>query len=335
MIQHLIIFGLSVMVRILSINEQIKGIEYKSQDYPLKKRRDSCKEFKIQLAKDIAKRALIELGVGLAFAAVACLFVATPAGMATLLICAVATVAINILLRTGSAYCMYRLFLLKYKESENAEIKRTYFLNLLNFLRYLVPGVFSTLVDANTRDLIVHEGGHALAAHILIKNPRTKITIVPTQGGQTSYRIGALTKIGEFFGRNKSKLIIAAAGPAAAVVTATFTLGVSLSIRKSNPELSRYLKVIAVDSIAQQAFYALSALWVSATNKGHDFLQLMAGGIHPAVAVIAIVALPIIVRIGFFIYDKVKEIIKEREANQFNKIGLAPYNRLMREAQAA
>ena len=33
----------------------------------------------------------------------------------------------------------------------------------------------------------------------------------------------------------------------------------------------------------------------------------MAGGVHPLVSAVSIVALPILVRIGFYIYDKIKE----------------------------
>lgn len=326
------------MVKILSINEQINGIEYKSRRYPIKDKRDHCKALRNQLIKEVAKRTLIELTISLAFTAAACIFVATPVGMATLLICAVAAVALNIILRSASAYCMYRITQLQYSDSVNAQIKKANFYTVLNFLRYLTPGIFSSMVDAHTRDLIFHEGGHALAANLLIKNPNSRITIKPLEGGQTAYRLGPLTKLGEFFGRNNSKLIIAAAGPAVSVVTATIGLGASLAIRKSNPEMSRYLKVIAADSIAQQAFYALSALWAPATQKGHDFLQLMAGGIHPIAAVVSIVALPIIVRVGFFIFDKVKEHLAEKaKARQMglDRVQIPPYKRFMRMAKAA
>lgn len=326
------------MVRILSINEQIKGFEFKFRRHPIQEKRDHWKEFKNQLIKEIAKRTIIELAVSLAFTAAACLFVATPAGMATLLISAIAAVVINILLRCAAACCMYRISQLKHSDSENAQNKIANFYSILNLIRYFIPGVFSTMVDANTREVIFHEGGHALAAHLLIKNPRTRITLKPGEGGQTVYRLGPLTKIGEFFGRNKSKLIIAAAGPAVSVVTATIAIGVSLGIRKSNPEMSRYFKVMAADSIAQHAFYALSALWVPATQRGHDFLQLMVGGVHPVAAVIAIVAVPIIVRIGFYIYDKIKESMAEKaKAKAVGQDGfqIPHYRKFMNMAQAA
>lgn len=273
----------------------------------VKEQIEACKQYKNMLIKEVAKKSLIELAISLAFSGIACFFVATPMGMATLLICAVTAAALNAIFRSVGACCKYRIFQLKNDPSEEAQKEKAYYQKILKFFQYIAPLTFSGLVDTNTRDLLIHEGGHALAANILIKNPNTHITVYPLKGGQTSYRMGALSKIGEFFGRAKSKLIIAAAGPALAVVTATIGFGTSLAISKSNPELSRYMKVAAITSIANHVLYALSALWTSVTQKGHDFIQLWAGGIHPIVSAISIIALPIIVGIGFFIHDKIKE----------------------------
>lgn len=312
------------MVRILSQQEQTTGIETRHKECASsQKRTNLCKELKGKLIKEIVKKTFIELAVSLLFVGAACFFVATPIGMITLLVCAVAAIAINVLIRSIGAYCMYRLLQLKNETSVKAQEKKILFEKMFNFMNYMAPITFSTLVDDQTRELIVHEGGHALAANILIKDPRAQITIDPMKGGKTTYYVGALTKVGEFFGRANSKLIIAAAGPALSVITATIGFGASLALRKSNPELSRYLQVVSIGSIAQNVFYAFSALWTAVSQKGHDFLQLMAGGLHPIAAVVSIVALPILVRLGFFIYDKIKEKIAakaaRREAQHINK----------------
>ncbi len=313
------------MVKILTANEQITGIEnVPSHLCSLKKEKlNAFKELKNKLIKEIAKKSLIELAVSLAFAGIACLFVATPVGMATLLISAVAAVAINILLRSANAYCRYRFSQLEHVNTSIALEKKQLLQTGINILNYLAPVTFSSLVDSQTRALIVHEGGHALAAGLLVKNPRFQININPFNGAQISYRLGALTKLGEFFGRANTKLIVAGAGPALAVATATIGYGASLVLNKSNPELSRYLNMIAVDVLVAHVLYALSALWTSTTQKSHDFIQLMAGGVHPVAAAISIIALPLIVRIGFFVYDKVKakaaEKIAAREAIHHGK----------------
>lgn len=294
------------MVQILSFNSRTIDIELKKHS-ALSSKRNLSQALKIQLIKEIVKKTLIELAVSLIFVGAACLFVATPLGMATLLACAATAVALNILFRSLAGFCHYRLFQLKNAHTHAVLTKKNSFEAALRFLNYLVPMTFSSLTDAQTRELMVHEAGHAIASQVLIKNPQARIRIKPFEGAVTSYRLGTLTKVGEFLGRENVKLFIAASGPAFSVLTAVAGFSTALAIRKSKPELSRYLKVIAIDSIAQHAFYALSALWTSSAQMGHDFVRLMAGGVHPVAATISMLALPIIVRIGFFIYDKIKE----------------------------
>lgn len=300
------------MVRFLTLQEQETGIETRHKEcFSTRKKPNICKEMAIKLIKEIVKKTLIELAVSLLFAGVGCLFVATPMGMATLLIAAVAVVAINILIRSIGAYCWYRLFQLQYNNSPKAQAKKVLFESTFSLMNTLAPTTFSTLVDSQTRGLIVHEGGHALAATLLIKDPQVRIKINPFQGGVTSYNTWPLTRLGELFGRENSKLLIAAAGPLFSVITATTCFGASLALGKSHPELSRYLKMTSLDCIAQHAFYAFSALGTAASEKSHDFVNLMGAGLHPLAAVVSIIALPILVKLGFFIYDKVKEKIAE------------------------
>lgn len=283
----------------IALDNKIHPVELQAVQHPKPKiKKNRFNPLKIRLIKEIAKKSFIELAVALAFTGVACLFVATPAGMLTLLVCTITSVAINILLRSVAGFCKYRLHHL-----HAADKKRKYYQRLLYFLSYLVPLNFSTFVDQTTRNIIVHEGGHYWAAKLLIKNPRGRISLTPLEGGQTTYRLGALTKFGTIFGRANVKLIVAAAGPAVGVLAATGALVGSLALRNSHPELSRYLLMIAVVSIAQHVFYALSALWTSTNQKGHDFIQLMAGGVHPVVAAITMIALPLIVRVGFFVAE--------------------------------
>ena len=312
------------MVKFSTINKQtvcLKSRYYKTQP---KLKQTPAQEFKTKLIKEIVKKSLIELAVSLAFTVATCFFVATPIGMATLFICAIAAIAINILLRSIGAFSLYNLFLLKHNNSTSAQEKKQLYNNLYIY-QFFAPLTFSLLVDSQTRSLLVHEGGHALATKILVKNPRPHITINPGEGGVTSYRLGALTKIGEFFGRANAKLIIAGAGTALSITTATLGLATSFALRKTNPELSRYLNIMAIDSVAEHVFYALSALWTATTQKGHDFIQLMAGGVHPVVSVVAIVALPLIVRIGFLIYDRVKESAEQKEAQRLRFANLKTY----------
>lgn len=302
------------MVRIHTFSEQINGISLSQKNFIQQK--TPSKELRKELILEVVRRSLVELAVSLALTGIALFFVATPIGMAVLLTCTIVAIAINVLLRSGAAYFKYRLFQLQYDNSIDGLKKRETFQLAYNILQYLIPGTFSAIVDSNTREKVVHQGGHFLFAKLLFNNSQAKTTIKPLESASTSYHANALTKVGEAFGKTNSKLIVAAAGPALSVISAAVTLGTSLALRKTHPELSRYLKVIAVDSIFMNASYALSALWTAATKKSHDFLQLMTGGIHPIVSIISIIALPLIVRIGFFIHDKIKERLAEKAALQ-------------------
>ncbi|KIC73860.1 hypothetical protein DB42_BP00410 [Neochlamydia sp. EPS4] len=288
---------------------------------PIQRNYNPCQALKTALIKEIVKKSLLELAIALSFTGLACLFVATPLGMATLLLSTIASLAITTLLRLARAYCIFRVFQLKHSTSRKAVEKKTQFTSWVGFINALIPTAFRQLVDANTREVIVHEGGHALAAKILIKNPLVNVSITPFNGGQTTYYVRSLTTIGQYIGRANSELLIVAAGPALAVLAATAGYSASLALSKSHPELSRYLKTATLSTISQHFLYALSALWTTTSIQKHDFVNLMAAGLSPIVAAISIVALPILIRVGFYIYHRNKGSQKEK-TNEKEKIAL-------------
>lgn len=282
--------------------------------------KDVNAELKKRLIIEVVKRTLIELAISLAIAGAVCLFVVTPVGVATALIGAVAVVSINTIFRSANAGLEYKIQQLR-KEKENPEKHETLKKCKLiqRFTKYLAPITFANGYDMHTRDVLVHEAGHAVAAKLLIKKPDVKVALNPYAGGVTSFRFGALTRLGEFFGRNNSRLIISAAGPALSICSAIASIAASFGLRNANPEISRYLRCMAISSIVQHVFYALSAFWATAANKGHDFLQLWMGGIHPLVSIAAMVAIPILVSVGFLIYDyHQKRIRKQQIQTQFS-----------------
>lgn len=177
----------------------------------------------------------------------------------------------------------------------------------------MAPTCFSVL-DSTTRDVVIHEGGHALAASALYKNANPKITVMPLQGGVTTFWINGLTKVGKFFGEKGSRLIVAGAGPAAAVLADTIHIGVAHVIRKTHPTLSSYLKITAIISLIGHVMYALSALSIKQQMPGHDFVALWMGGIHPVASIVAMVALPLIVKLGLCAYDHIRAKQKENRA---------------------
>ena len=264
----------------------------------------SLKERQDSIIKDIALSSLKELGISLTLAGITCFFVAAPA-IPTLLAGTIGIVAINIFLRSLVGYAAYEIQLMKGDPLINAndlKVAERYY----EFLQYVCPMTFSIL-DTSTRNVLIHEAGHAFAAIHLYQNARPWIEIFPFKGGVTHYWVGSLTKMGQFFGSKCSSLIVTAAGPTAGILAATIDIGLAHGLKKKHPKLHRYLLCNAITNIAQHILYALSALWEKKPSSGHDFAKLWkVGGIHPIVAVVCMVALPLIVKTALFALDSYK-----------------------------
>lgn len=253
-----------------------------------------------KIIQNVAMSSLKEFAIAMTFAMITCTFVATPAGASVLVITALAVVAFNTLARTIGGGCTYALHRM---DNENSFPSR--FCKVTQTVcNYLAPMSFSIL-DSTTRDVVIHEAGHAAAAAMLYKDAKPQITVMPLQGGVTSFWINGLTKMGRFFGEKGSRLIVAGAGPAAAVLADTIQIGVAHVVSKKHPTLSRYLKITAIFSLIGHTFYAMSA-FTATKIVGHDFAVLWAGGIHPVVSIVAMVGLPIIVKLGLCAYDHIK-----------------------------
>ncbi len=261
----------------------------------------SAKATAWKIIKEVARVSLTELAVSFAFVSVTSFFLTTPAGASLLIISALAIVAINTVVRSLGgvfAFCAER--------NQNPHSFSSKFCrHSLTVCNYIAPLNFSIL-DSTTRDLVIHEGGHLVAASLLYKNAQPEIIVRPFQGGATSFWTNGLTKLGQFFGEKGSRLIVAGAGPAAAVLVNSAHIGIAHAIRKTHPNLSRYLKVTAIISLVGHIFYALSALTPKNHMPAHDFVALRAGGIHPVASIVAMVALPIIVKLGLCAYDHLK-----------------------------
>jgi hypothetical protein len=249
------------------------------------------------LISDVAKKSLTELGVTLAFSAATAFFVT---GSAVILpLGAIAIVAINTGLRGLSAYHTY-----KYKTLETVrplkleEVSDYSFFN--EMMKRLRAKVFCYF-DQYTRDLVTHEMGHAIAFKAFYEGT-PKITIHPFGNGQTTVlNYTGLTKLGKALGDKRCDLISAGAGTGLSLLFALGNIAISHAVRKEHPELSTYLLTMAITSIAIHAMYALSGLYKQ--NASHDFGAMAAMGVHPLVAAAAIVAIPLIFKLGLEIYS--------------------------------
>lgn len=240
-----------------------------------------------KLISDLAKSCLAEFAMSVAITGVTSLFVVTSTGMSTLLVTALAVGAINTVIKTIIAYLQYRIFQLQ--DGHRRENLRA----IVEGHNWTTAAVF-TYLDRTTRSVLTHEVGHAAAASLLYHNANPTIEIFPMEGGVTRYYPSVLSKIGKYLGKKNADLFVTAAGSGASILFATGSLILASHIKKSHPQLHRYLVATAVMSIVQETFYAITALWTPKKHLSHDFVALWRHGIHPVVSAIAMVAVPIL-----------------------------------------
>lgn len=143
---------------------------------------------------------------------------------------------------------------------------------------------FALFTGTNVQTLI-HETGHALAAHVVYPNARPRIEIVPFGGGITRFN----TEPGGI-----KRLFVVASGPGLALLVSSVALAIGIAIRKKYPQVGKILICYGVFDFLHHAQYAYSALLPSLPH--HDFALLAAAGLNPVVATIAILAIPLLIK---------------------------------------
>lgn len=257
-----------------------------------------------QIIAEIARKSVNEFLVGMTFSGMACFFVATPAGMLTLLTATVGMVAINILIRAAAGYATLCVRELENDESDEARQKRQAYETFIDFTKYLCPLGFSR-IDSATRNVLIHEGGHALAVIALYKETLPEITISPFEGGMTEFIPEELSAFGNSVGEENAAAIVAAAGAGLAILFATAQLIAGHSLSENYPELSRYLEVTGLVTILEHIGYAASAL-LRECSEGHDFFFLREGGVSPAFCIALMLLLPLIAKTLLYVIDQLR-----------------------------
>lgn len=267
---------------------------------PLLPRVEKSQDIRNQLIKEVALATLKEIAISFAITGICCLFVATPAGVAFLLATTAAMVGFNFFIRLLGGYTAYKLI-----HAEDEKQKLNYGATL-TFLSYICPLTYS-MVDVYSRNVLVHEAGHALAAMACYKNANPRVVILPPDGGYTEYQAGPLTRFGEKIGSKASNVLVSGAGAGLALICSASQIFASHKLQKSHPALSKYLFFTALFSIFQHITYALTALVTSPEHVSHDFVALWLGGIHPIAAVMFMIVVPIIIKIILYMIDSYKE----------------------------
>jgi hypothetical protein len=245
------------------------------------------------LIRDVAKSCLTEFAVSLTFTSVTTLFVTTATGVTTLVVLALGVTVLNALVKSIAAYLQYRCFQLQRVHTPEAVDQREKLQDLTEYFNTLAPMNF-TFLDTTTRNVLVHEGGHALAANLVYKGANPRVEVFPLEGGVTSYYPRLLSNFGKYLDWKNADLFVSAAGTGSAVLFAAGSLVVASHIRETHPQLHRYLVALSIVSVLQHAMYAISALWAPSKSLGHDFVALWRHGIHPIVSAITIMAVPML-----------------------------------------
>jgi hypothetical protein len=244
-------------------------------------------ELKPSTIQNVVSSSSKELAGSLLCVAVAAPFVSQPAGIALFVAAAVSCVAVNTLIRAVGDCISASL-----SANRDPNVQRT--LKIASAIYgYVAPLLLSPLILASAH-LLVHEAGHFLAAKLLFSNAAPKITITAFGDGLTSYAYAPLSALGRRLGIARSYLLISAAGPAASVLASSLSTCLSHCVRKSYPNLRRYLLVAAIINLASELLYALEPLTKSNLPSSHDYAYLKAGGIHPLASAATIVALPLV-----------------------------------------
>lgn len=156
---------------------------------------------------------------------------------------------------------------------------------------------FAYFTGFNAR-LLLHETGHFLAALLLYKNSRPCIQIIPFVGGITIRHKVPLSLFGRKIGTAATGILWAASGSACTLLISAGLLTAAIAIRDKYPQLSKYLTCWGALDFLNHTRYAFSALRADPTNRLHDYVQLSNLGLHPAVAAVAILAIPIVIVVG-------------------------------------
>lgn len=162
-----------------------------------------------------------------------------------------------------------------------------------------------THIDSMTRYTLFHEGGHALMAKALFKNPNPKITLDSTYfgvgGGKTSY-VGSsgLSELGEKFGQDTSGILVTAAGAGEGMIESYLGLIVAQLIPDNFSEIKTHLRFGVLMHLMRNLSYALSAY--DDCTSSHDFCNMdKKADLSPYAAMLFMVGTLLLLQLGLSI----------------------------------
>lgn len=246
----------------------------------------------------VVKSCFSEVLVGSIASGATCLFAATPQVAVSLIVLAVAILAINTFARMAAIFFEWNLFARDKFERKNR------YSDITETCR-MIPPFLHALLYGTTGNIVIHEAGHFAAISLIHTHARPQISVDGLFMGSTTWLSGEYTAFGKFLGPLNSRLVIAAAGPLIAICFATIGIIIALQIGKTYPDLSKNIFFSSNFSIVNHIFYAFSALSANPKDLAHDFVLLWSCGIHPLAAAVSLIAIP---AIALLVYSYNKKI---------------------------
>jgi hypothetical protein len=199
--------------------------------------------------------------------------------------------SVNLMARTVATTCRYA-----------AIVDRGLFFRTVSFgVDFIAPLYFAQ--EFKSFYYLIHEGGHALSTYLLSQKATIQVIANSLGNWKTYSTIMELSKIGKYLGAHYSRMLITAAGPLATVVTNQITMIFALRFKNSYPEFSKFLFFPVLNSLIKEFEYAKSALSIAHDHpdySGHDFVIIWKeGGVHPTIAMVALVILPLITTLSY------------------------------------
>jgi hypothetical protein len=144
----------------------------------------------------------------------------------------------------------------------------------------------------------IHEGGHVVSAYLLFFQMSAIRVVSSLNQWETIFKYRGFWN---YLGENHSLMLMTAAGPLATVVASQISLIGALILKDSYPGLSKNLFFHTLNSCKMEIRYAWLALDTNADPNEDYVLFWKDGGVHPYLAIIGMVAMPLISTVGFLV----------------------------------
>lgn len=170
---------------------------------------------------------------------------------------------------------------------------------------------FCNIFLSSAPNTLIHELGHAACAKLLFVNANPTISISLFRGGTTRYAISyGLTPLGKKLGVSSSLVVNKACGMGASTIYAIAAFIFGHYLEDSHPNISEFLTIHGVSQILGDFIPScLAVLLLPERQLRSNDLGFMwqVGGIHPAIPLFLLIAIPATVKGALILLNKRKQ----------------------------